>query len=58
MRPQHFALCDGGGGGGGSGRIGGGSSGGGSNGVAGGQGISKNHLRLKNRSFLTLSEKA
>ena len=60
MRPEHFALCDGGGGRGGGGGIGGGSSdgGGGSGGVAGGRGISWDHPRLKNRSFLPFSEKA
>ena len=58
MRPQRFALCDGGGGRGGG--IGGSSSdgGGGSGGVAGGRGISWDHLRLENRSFLPFSEKA
>ena len=65
MRPQHFAFCDGGGVGGGSvggggGGGGGGSSdgGGGSGGVAGGRGISWDHPRLKNRSFLPFIEKA
>ena len=63
MRPQRFALCDGGGGrggGGGGGGIGGSSSdgGGGSGGVAGGRGISWDHPRLENRSFLPFSEKA
>ena len=57
MRPEHFALCDGGGGRGG---IDGGSSdgGGGSGGVAGGRGISWDHPRLKNRTSLPFIEKA
>jgi len=54
MRPEHFALCDGGGGIGGGGDGGGGSSGG----VAGGRGISWDHPRLKNRTFLPFIEKA
>ena len=63
MRPQRFAICDGGGGRGGSGKrggIGGGSSdgGGSSGGVAGGRGISWDHPRLENRTFLLFSEKA
>ena len=60
MRPQRFALCNGGGGRGGGGGIGGGSSdgGGGSGGVAGGRGISWDHPRLENRSFSPFSEKA
>ena len=54
---MRFALCDGRGGGGGGG---GGSSdgGGGSGGVAGGRGISWDHPRLKNRTFLPFIEQA
>ena len=44
MRPEHFALCSDGGGG--------------SGGVAGGRGISWDHPRLKNRSFLPFIEQA
>ena len=53
-----FALCDGGGSRGGG--IGGSSSdgGGGSGGVAGGRGISWDHPRLKNRTFLPFIENA
>ena len=48
-------LCDGGGGGSGGG---GGAGGGGSGGVVGGRGISWDHPRLKNRTFLPFIEKA
>ena len=57
MRPLRYALYDGGGGRGRGDGIGGG-SGDGSGGVAGGRGISWDHPRLENRSFLPFSEKA
>ena len=57
MRPEHFALCDGGGGRGGSG--GGSSDGGGSSGgVAGGRGISWDDPLLKESSIFSFIEKA